>query len=150
MYKRILVPVDGSECSAKGLLEAVRLARSTQAALQLLHVVNEVIVIHDGVGAFTYSAQLLESVREAGKAVLKSSEAIVSAQGVNAESVLLEQFGQRAADAIIEQAKKWPADLIVMGTHGRRGMSRLVMGSDAELIVRMAPCPVLLVRTASD
>lgn len=60
--------------------------------------------------------------------------------------VLLESIGGRAADLIVDQAKQWNADLIVMGTHGRRGLRRLALGSDAELVVRSASVPVLLVR----
>ena len=59
---------------------------------------------------------------------------------------MLESIGAPAADFIVAQAKQWPADLIVMGTHGRRGFARLAMGSDAEYVIRMAPVPVLLLR----
>ena len=59
---------------------------------------------------------------------------------------MIESFGGRAAEFIVAQAKKWGADLIVLGTHGRRGVKRLVMGSDAEQVVRTSPVPVLLVR----
>jgi len=62
--------------------------------------------------------------------------------------VLLESIGGPAADLILAQAKEWPADLIVMGTHGRRGLRRLAMGSDAEGVIRGAPVPVLLVHDA--
>jgi nucleotide-binding universal stress UspA family protein len=70
----------------------------------------------------------------------------VQASGLESESVILETAGGRAADAIVAEAKAWGADLIVLGTHGRRGARRLVMGSDAEEIVRTTPVPVLLVR----
>ena len=60
---------------------------------------------------------------------------------------MLEHFGRQAASLIVADAKKWKADLIVLGTHGRRGIRRLVMGSDAEEIVRTSPVPVLLVRS---
>jgi nucleotide-binding universal stress UspA family protein len=53
------------------------------------------------------------------------------------------------ADIVTRQARRWKADLIVMGTHGRRGVNRMIMGSDAELVVRNAPMPVLLVRSGS-
>jgi nucleotide-binding universal stress UspA family protein len=66
------------------------------------------------------------------------------------ETELFETMGGRASDCIVAAAKQWGADLIVMGTHGRRGMSRLSMGSDAELVVRSTPVPVLLVRERTD
>lgn len=62
------------------------------------------------------------------------------------ETVLLETLGHRVAELIIKQAKKWRADVIVLGTHGRRGLARVLMGSDAEIVVRESPVPVLLVR----
>jgi nucleotide-binding universal stress UspA family protein len=65
---------------------------------------------------------------------------------VQARTVLVETLAGPAADAIVAEAKKWKADLIVMGTHGRRGVRRLVMGSDAEQVLRETPVPVLLVR----
>jgi nucleotide-binding universal stress UspA family protein len=67
--------------------------------------------------------------------------------GLKAESIILEIMGGRAADSIVAEANAWGADLIVLGTHGRRGAKRLVMGSDAEEIVRTTPIPVLLVRS---
>jgi nucleotide-binding universal stress UspA family protein len=65
---------------------------------------------------------------------------------VSCEQKLVETLGGRVADEIVKQAKEWLADLIVMGTHGRRGLERLAMGSDAELVLRLSPVPVLLVR----
>ena len=79
-------------------------------------------------------------------AVLSNAEGRVRERGLSAEAVLQECWGRRASDVIIEQAEQWPADLIVMGTHGRRGLHRLALGSDAEKVARGAPVPVLLVR----
>ena len=83
---------------------------------------------------------------EEGKAVLSGAERVVREHALEPQSALVESIGGRAADSIIEQAKQWPADVIVMGTHGRRGLRRLAMGSDAELVVRSSPTPVVLVR----
>ena len=66
--------------------------------------------------------------------------------GVKVDSVLLEEMGSQAGACIVEQAQKWPADLIVCGTHGRRGVRRLLLGSDAEYVVRHTRLPVLLLR----
>jgi nucleotide-binding universal stress UspA family protein len=74
---------------------------------------------------------------------------VVFEHALKAESVLLETVGGSAADRIVEQAQKCKADLIVMGTHGRRRLRRLALGSDAELVVRSSPVPVLLVRGAA-
>lgn len=72
---------------------------------------------------------------------------VVSEAGIKVDKVLVDAIGSQSGAAIVEQAEKWPADLIVCGTHGRRGIRRLVMGSDAEYVVRHTPVPVLLIRS---
>ena len=149
MYKRILVPVDGSHTSTQGLSEAIKLAKVQKAKLRLIHVVDELILTGGIDGSADYSGNLLESLRDGGKSILRTAESRVQRHGLNSESVMLEHFGNQAAGLIVKDAKKWKADLIVLGTHGRRGIRRLVMGSDAEEIVRTSPVPVLLVRSKS-
>jgi nucleotide-binding universal stress UspA family protein len=144
-YKRILVPLDGSPTSERGLKEALRLAKNQQARLALLHVVDDSVFYIPPEGAF-HVETLLDDLKTYGRQILQSAESLASRQGVKAESVLVENFAGRVADVITEQARRWRADLIVMGTHGRRGVSRMVMGSDAELVVRNTLVPVLLVR----
>jgi nucleotide-binding universal stress UspA family protein len=148
MYKNILVPVDASASSLRGLEEAIQLAKETGASLRIVHAVNE-FFIEAGFGIPTYSAEVMASLREAGAATLSAAVAKARENGLHVESVLLDQLGTRVADLILAQAKLWPADLIVMGTHGRRGVSRLAMGSDAEMVVRSATVPVLLVKAAT-
>lgn len=144
MYKNILVPVDGSAASLGGLAEAMRLAKLSGGAVRLVHVVDELVMLDPEVPIY-YQA-MLESLRENGKAVLRKAEATVSGQAIPVQGVLLETMGGRAADLILEQSRQWPADVIVMGTHGRRGLRRLVLGSDAELVLRSSVVPVLMVR----
>jgi len=148
MYKNILVPVDGSTTSARGLAEALKLAKASGGKVRLVHVVDELVMIDPEVPV--YYPAMIESLRENGKAVLAKAEATVRAQGIPVEGVLLETMGKHAAELIIEQAGQSPVDLIVMGTHGRRGVRRLVLGSDAELVLRSSPVPVLLVRSSSE
>ena len=145
MYKRILVPIDGSDSSLRGLDEAIKFAKSTGATLKLVHAVNEFFP-DMGFGAVIYTQELIDSLRKGGSAILNAAASKVREQGVAFEKILLDQIGSRVSDLILEQAKNWPADLIVMGTHGRRGLSRLAMGSDAEMVLRSALVPVLLVR----
>lgn len=149
MYSRILVPVDGSSCSLRGLTEALKLAKASQARVKLVHVVDE-LISEPALAPTEYHERLVESMRETGKATLAQVQAIASNQGTEVDVELLETIGGRASDCVVDAATKWHADLIVMGTHGRRGMSRLTMGSDAELVVRSAPVPVLLVRERTD
>ena len=152
LYRKILAPVDGSETSTRGLDEAIRLAKNQDAQLRLIHVVNELIIDYGftGGGGGFYSGDLIEALREGGKKILADAEAHVRQQGIEPQTVLLEMIGGAAAAQIITQAKEWPADVIVMGTHGRRGIRRLTMGSDAEHVIRASPVPVLLVRSASE
>jgi nucleotide-binding universal stress UspA family protein len=148
MYSRILVPVDGSAPSLKGLNEAIKLAKATGATLRLVHVVNE-LVMDSGYLPASYYDQMIAILREQGKKVLAAAVAAARDQGMTVESEMIETVGGPAATSILEAAKIWGAQLIVMGTHGRRGLLRLAMGSDAELVLRSATVPVLLVRTES-
>ena len=144
-YKRILVAVDGSAASAKGLREALRLAKAVGAKLCILHVVDEFYAFagYDGLGP---TRDLVPLFREGGRKVLDKAKRSADAARVRATTVLREMIGGPAAGPIVREARKQRADLIVLGTHGRRGVRRLVLGSDAEAVVRTASVPVLLVR----
>lgn len=150
MFKRILVPVDGSRASELGLAKAIKLAKEQRAALCLLHVVDQRAITQNlaGEGGAAVIDQLFDSLRASGKQIVARAEASARKQRVRAKAVLVENISRTVADAIIAQARRWRADLILMGTHGRRGLSRLVMGSDAEAVVRGASAPVLLVRAS--
>jgi nucleotide-binding universal stress UspA family protein len=148
MYGKILVPVDGSETSMRGLNEAIKIAKAQGSQLRLVNIVNEYIL------DITYSAgvfpqNLIDSLVKTGRSVLEAGESAAKKEGVKVDTVLLESIGGVAADLILAQAKAWQPDLIVMGTHGRRGLARLALGSDAEQVVRAAAVPVMLVRSSS-
>jgi nucleotide-binding universal stress UspA family protein len=146
-YKRILVPVDGSPTSVAGLNEALKLAKNQRAKLRLLHVIDELVVFNTPETAVNIEP-IIEELKRGGKRVLLAAERLARAKGVRTESELRESAGVRVSDVISAQARRWRADLIVMGTHGRRGVNRMLMGSDAELVVRNASTPVLLVPAA--
>ena len=145
MYSKILVPVDGSEPSTQGLNEAIQLARIHGSQLCLMHVVNEFVLDYTFEPGL-YSENLFAEMRRRGKEILDAAGKIVVSQGIKPSCVMVESIGGIAADLILEQAKQWHADLIVMGTHGRRGILRVAMGSNAEQVVRAATVPVLLIR----
>lgn len=145
MYQRILVPVDGSDISDNGLREAMRLARDQHAKLRLIHVVNELAIVAAYEGTI-YSNELIQTLRDSGTKVLAVAADKVRSAGLQVETALIEAHGGHAGDSIVRDAQQWPADVIVLGTHGRRGIARLVMGSDAEQVVRQATVPVLLVK----
>jgi nucleotide-binding universal stress UspA family protein len=146
-YRKILVAVDGSAAATKGLREAVRLAKSEEAELIIYNVVDEFYAFATPEAAVA-AVDIVPTLRDAGKRVLAKAAAVADKQGVKAKTVMRETVGGSAADAIVREAKKQRADLIVLGTHGRRGVRRLVLGSDAEQVVRTSPVPVLLVKGA--
>jgi nucleotide-binding universal stress UspA family protein len=143
MYKRILVPVDGSETSNCGLDEAIRLAKLTKARIRLVNVVDG---LEFSTGFEFATGDVFGMLMDGGAQILSEAKGRVEASGVQVDTFLPETFGGRVCDVVVDQAKFWDADLIVIGTHGRRGVGRMFIGSDAEQIVRAAPVPVLLVR----
>jgi nucleotide-binding universal stress UspA family protein len=146
-YRKILVPVDGSATSNAGLREAIDLAKGQDASLHLVHVLDYHYLAMSGLEAGAYIDDLIASLTQSGRRILKRAEEVARKSGVTASVALLESPGGPAADAIVRQAKKVKADLIVIGTHGRRGVRRMLMGSDAEQVVRNSPVPVMLVRS---
>jgi nucleotide-binding universal stress UspA family protein len=144
MYAKILVPIDGSDTALLGLNQAIELAKNQHSKIRLMHVVNETVVVDAMAVNLTV---ISERLRKSGEALLGQMASLVRDAGVEVDTVLEEALGGQAGPRIVEQATKWRADLIVCGTHGRRGIQRIVMGSDAEYIVRHTPVPVLLVRS---
>lgn len=150
MYKRILVPIDGSETSNKALVAALQLARDLGGRVRLIHVVEELAYLTGYEQYGGYSAELLKVMRENGAKVLNDGMAIAQAAGVEADNLLFDNFGGRLAEVVADAAKQWNAELVVVGTHGRRGVGRMLLGSGAEQILRLSPVPVLVIRSGED
>jgi len=146
MYQRILVPVDGSHTSTLGLQEAIRIAIDQRARLKLISVIDGFIIAQNFEGLII-ADDMIDALRESGKKAINNALALVKKYDLKAEATTFETVGDRVAEVIVREAKKWKADLIVMGTHGRRGFNRLVLGSDAESVLRHSPVPVLMVRS---
>jgi nucleotide-binding universal stress UspA family protein len=146
MYQRIMVAVDGSDTSDLALQEAIKLARSGGAQLHLVHAVDEVTLNWEG--EYANPAEIWDAMAKSGRAILDKALARVADAGLQADAKLIEitALGQRIPQAIADEAESWRADLIVIGTHGRRGLSHLFLGSVAEGVVRVATKPVLLIR----
>ena len=146
MFKRILVPVDGSEPAQHALQTANRLAAENGGELRLVHVMDRTAYLtgYDPSGAA--SGALYEALNASARQILDEALAQARAAGAQAEGTMVDDLGTRLGDAVARLATEWQADLIVVGTHGRSGPSRLLLGSGAEQIIRLAPVPVLVTR----
>jgi nucleotide-binding universal stress UspA family protein len=149
MYQNILIAVDGSTASQRGLAEGLRLAMAVGSRVMLVHVVNA-LILESEIASTAYYRALAEAFRKEGLEIIEAAAIVARASCVPFEQKLIEKIGAHASDEIVTAAKDWRADLIVLGTHGRRGLKRLVMGSDAELVLRHSPVPVLMVRDQSN
>jgi nucleotide-binding universal stress UspA family protein len=151
MYSNILVAVDDSDTSRYALQQAVALAQGLSARVRVVHVVD--------MSWLTLGPELAVDVdaitvarRGVGERIVAAALDTVRQAGLDAEAAVLETETpvQRVEEAIAREAGRWPADLVVLGTHGRRGFQRLVLGSAAEQIVRLSPVPVLLVPSPAE
>ena len=144
MYQRILVPIDGSATSERALDEAIKFAQQQNSRIELVHVLED-IWYFDNENYLNY-AELVQTMRYSGEKILAQAQNKFLQAGVMVDIRLLEAQGERVANVIINEAKNRLADLIIIGTHGRSGSSRMLMGSIAEGVVRMAHIPILLIR----
>lgn len=146
MFKRILVAVDGSRTAELALQEAIKLASSLQAHLRIVHVVD-IISLNLSV-ELPNPPEVWEAMVKSGQELLRKAGAVANEAGIAVETGLIEidTLGHRIPEMIAADADAWPADLIVIGTHGRRGLRHLLLGSVAEGVARIATKPVLLIR----
>ena len=138
----LLVPIDFSECANQALEYAVNLAGKLEARVTLLHVIQAVPLGGVDMGVtlpYTYLQDLEAEIMQSMEACL----ARVTAAGLEGEIVVVHGV---PFHEIVETAKAQKVDLIVMGTHGRTGLQHILLGSVAEKVVRLAPCPVLVAR----
>ncbi len=146
MYKKVMIAIDDSETSRCALAEAIHITKTYGAALCIVHVADETLM---GMHHRTYSTTLnldhaRQAIVDAGRKLIE--EACQQAAGLAVEHRLLEASTKRISEVVVDAANDWQADLIVVGTHGRRGLERLIIGSVAEQLVRLSPVSTLLVR----
>jgi len=145
MYTNIMVAVDGSVSSRQALDEGLKMARLHQARLFAVFVVDKSILLSYA-GRLDPNA-LIEEVRHDGVAVLRDAERTIAHAGVNGDTEIVEtELGQDVAERLQRYVAEHAIDLAVLGTHGRRGIRRAMLGSVAERFLRTSSCPVLLVR----
>ena len=146
MYSKILVAVDGSETSRHALQQAIELARTLSASVRMVHVLDMSWLPIGPEGAIDTEA-MSAARRGVGENTIAAARDTAKAAGFEAEAVLIETETpmQQVAETIVKEAARWGADLVVMGTHGRRGFQHLMLGSVAEQTVRRSSGPVLLI-----
>jgi nucleotide-binding universal stress UspA family protein len=140
--QRFLVPIDLSEYANQALDYAVNLAGKLDARLMLLHVIQSIPLVGVDMGVtlpYTYVQDLEAEIMQS----MESALTRVTAAGLEGEIVVVHGV---PFHEIIETAKTRQVDLIIMGTHGRTGLQYVLLGSVAEKVVRLAPCPVLVAR----
>jgi len=144
LLKKILVATDFGEASDVALNYGRDLARTYGATLHVLHVAENVFARYADDGSIAFLPEMQSDIERAAR---KRMEGLVTDEDrtmLHAEPVVLTALG--TAEAIVAYAHAHTVDIIVMGTHGRRALAHLLMGSVAERVVRTAPCPVLTVR----
>jgi len=148
MIQRILVPLDGSDTEHRVMGQAIEMARAHRAKLVLLHVVTDYPMMVEMASVASIDT-MRRSLRHYGEQVLADATRFCTENDVQVQSVLREVPNARAADAIVDEVQRSSCDMIVLGTHGRSGLTRLVLGSDAQLVLKTSPVPVLVVRMSA-
>ena len=150
MYRRILVAIDGSRCAQLALDEALKIAQSAAAFVEAVYVVQHAMPLEDLNVGSGEDPPLDETAVRAGREALAGARRRFDALGLHGDTRLIDAYSENVAQALARAAKECEADLVVMGTHGRRGIRRVLVGSVAESFVKIAAVPVLLVRHGAD
>lgn len=150
MFSRILVPTDGSRLARHATDFALSLAKQHAGVLRFVFVLDFVL-LDLGLELGANVAVEKQRMEQEAEGMLAQMVAYATERGVGADSRLceVEGFGHRIATVLVDEATAWDADLIVMGTHGRRGWNRLLLGSSAEGVLRLAETPVLMIPEAT-
>ncbi|MBB5467596.1 nucleotide-binding universal stress UspA family protein [Paraburkholderia sp. CI2] len=145
MFHRLLIALDGSDTASRAFDAALTLAAESGAELQPLYVIDVPVIAYDAPGFDP--CVIHDAFIEEGKRIAADAQSRMTARGIKGTARTVEAAitGEDVAHRIVEAALEWHADAIVMGTHGRRGVQRLMLGSVAERVLRSASCPVLMV-----
>jgi len=144
MFQRILVGYDGSDIARQALRESIQFAKDQRAQLRIVSVVDLTPLYWQALPGLDLS-QIEQEVIQHTQKELNDAVALAEKEGIAPETIIARAGGRRISDVIIEQTKSWPADLIVLGTSGRGGIERFLLGSVAEGVARSSPVPVMLV-----
>jgi nucleotide-binding universal stress UspA family protein len=144
MYDRILIPVDGSSISINAAEEGMKLAGILGSSVSFLYVIDlSILSIPDAETGIANAEVIRKGFRDQGDTIMDRLKAGAGDKGVSADTMIREGD---VHETILLAANTIKADLIIMGTHGRSGLNRLILGSVAESVARRAGCAVLLIR----
>lgn len=144
MFQRILFPTDGSPLALKACSVAVDLAKRYGASLQVVSVIDPVPFVAFPEGGGEALAYYLEAAEQAANEGIAQARQLAQAAGVPFEGLILREHGP--AVSVVDQAKAAGADLIVMGSHGRRGLDAVILGSVAQKVLTLSPVAVMIVK----
>lgn len=144
MFKHILVPVDGSATALLAMDKAVQLARAFSGRITVIHVIDPYPFV--GIGAdFAYGqAEYLTAAKASAQKALETATATAAAAGVECAQRVIE--GSSVFEGILQAATESGADLLIMGSHGRQGIEKLLLGSETQRVLSHTTLPVLVVR----
>ncbi|MDL1972876.1 MAG: universal stress protein [Deltaproteobacteria bacterium] len=138
MYQRILVATDGSSSANEALEQGIKLVKENQGLLMIVYVVPTHI---GGIGFFRDNFKKV--FREEGEKILNQAKGMAEREGIHVRTYIEEGH---PFEKIVELAKDTNTELIIMGSHGRTGLKKVLLGSVAERVIKNAPCPVLVVK----
>jgi nucleotide-binding universal stress UspA family protein len=138
---KILVPIDGSDYSNRAAEYAIGISKAQGAEVVLVYVVDELVV--DQFSSAAEKSAIEAQLKNDGQRATRYAEGLMEKAGVKSSSMLLKG---RPFEQIVNTTKSFDIDLVVMGTYGRRGAERILIGSVAERVIEYSPCPVLVVK----
>ena len=144
MFHHILVPVDGSAASSQAIEKAVAIAQAFKSRVTVVSVIDTYAFTGVGIDAGYGHAEYLKAVTDQAEAAVRAAKLIFEAAGIQLSASVVE--GQVIYQHIIDAATSANADLIVMGSHGRKGFAKLVLGSVASQVLSHTHLPVMIVR----
>ncbi|URQ74997.1 MAG: universal stress protein [Candidatus Ochrobactrum gambitense] len=149
MYKNILIATDGSELAEKGVDQGVELAKETGAKVTFVSVTEllpsyGIVVAAEWASSPVAFQEYREAITKAATEILTAAKDKAKAAGVTAEAVHVEN--QSPAQGIVEAAKSHGSDLIIISSHGRRGVNKLLLGSQAAEVLSLSTVPVLVIK----
>lgn len=146
MYEKIMVAFDGGDAARLALHEALMLAQVMHAEVLAVFVVPHPAQLTDVGAGFVEGGHVSAAVIDAATKALDEARELIAAEGVAGSARVIDSYGETIAHVLARVAGEFDANLIVMGTHGRTGMKRLVLGSVAQSLLRESPVPVLLLK----